>query len=230
MRYRVAGLLLPALVLACSERDSPVSVPLEGVESVLKKGGGPPPPDGAQPARVVFADDAAHNIRSDAELRADSDYTGPEYADGICGVVADMGNFDDARLDPDAGYKSRDARTCGIARALIFEWDSPVSGGPKPTRVDGIFMNIDQVMTVTGTEFRKGQFNVCGRLIFDPDDTQFPGNGSSLLQVTFDEQGDSDPGNDRWIVATRPYPDDVGLCASDGTLWRMPFRLEITRH
>ncbi len=184
------------------------------------------------PTIVTFRDTPTDNIRSDAELRSDPLYHGPDYEDAVCAVVADLGSFSDARLDPDAGPKKRFQKDCGEARALIFEWDDPDDGGaPKATRIDGIFSNIDHVLTVApnATEYRMGQFNLCGRLIFNPLDPAAPNNGSDLLRVTFNAGVAADPWDDEWVVETQAYPEDKGYCQGDGRLWHMPFRMTIRR-
>jgi hypothetical protein len=108
--------------------------------AVVSKGGdpGPPPPPDAFPTKVTFRDaldpstgEFTDNIRSDFALRVgDPLYRGPAYEDGVCGVVADLGNFEDARMDPDMSYrKGRHRKTCGDARALIIERDEPADDG-----------------------------------------------------------------------------------------------------
>lgn len=186
------------------------------------------------PTIVTFRDAPSDNIRGDAELRGgDGLWTGPQYESGVCGVGADLGNLNDAKLDPDAGHRGKKMeRECGSARVMVFEWDQPVGGGPhKPTRVDGIFSNIHHVLTVlSGTMvLRKGQFNLCSRLIFNPDDPWIPDNGSDLLLVSFDDKGDADLLNDEWSVRTQDYPSDKGYCEGDGRLWHMPFQMTIRR-
>jgi hypothetical protein len=186
-----------------------------------------PPGD---PAVITFLDEAGHKIVSDNELRSDAQYSGPDYEDGVCGVTADLGNFDDARLNPDGDYRNgKDRKTCGDARFLTFIFDAPFDGGPpKDNRSDGIFMNIDHVRTETGTNVEHfGQFNLCTRLIFSPNDKYDPGNGSDLLLVSFDDKGNTDPADDEWTVRTKDFPNDKGYCVGDGRLWHMPFELKI---
>ncbi len=180
-------------------------------------GGGEPSPSTV----VTFADRAGDNIRSDL---------GGSYTDGTCGVVADF-NLTDARLDPDGQYRGKDKRKCGDPRALVFEWDQPDDGGAtKVTRVDGIFMNIDGVESETGVDMlHDGQFNVCNRLIFNPDDSGEPNNGSNRLLVSFDDGGNADPADDTWTVRTQPFPNDKGYCVGDDRLWHMPFELTVER-
>lgn len=180
-------------------------------------GGGEPSPSTV----VTFADRAGDNIRSDL---------GGSYTDGTCGVVADF-NLTDARLDPDGQYKGKDKRKCGDPRALTFEWDQPDDdGATKATRVDGIFMNIDGVESETGVDIlHNGQFNLCNRLIFNPDDSGEPNNRSDRLLVSFDDGGNADPADDTWTVRTQASPNDKGYCVGDGRLWHMPFEMTIQR-
>lgn len=222
-----AGTLTLTIAVACTDAWPPSGDLLEPGFSHT-----PGHRDGTFPTVTSLRDGATDNIRSDAELRSDAQYAGPTYTDGACGVMSNLGNLNDARMDPDAAYSGKKLeRSCGRARVLIFEWDQPADGGlTKPTRVDGIFSNIDHVLTVTGAdERRKGQFNVCSRLIFNPDDRDIPNNGSDLLLVSFDDKGDADPANDEWTVRTQPYPTDKGYCEGDGRLWHMPFQLTIRR-
>lgn len=233
-----AMLTATATLWACNEVSSPD--PRVGVQAHHRPGhgggpgGGDDGADGAFATIVTFRDASTDNIRSDAELRAgDPLYSGPEYEDDVCGAWANLGNFDDARMDPDRNYKKgKHQRTCGDARVLIFEWDQPGDGGdPKPTRVDGIFSNIDQVLTVPAgaTELRHGQFNLCSRLIFNPQDASIPNNGSDSLLVSFDDKGTTDLLDDAWTVETQPAPNDKGYCEADGRLWHMPFQMTIQR-
>jgi len=180
-------------------------------------GGGEPSPSTV----VTFADRAGDNIRSDL---------GGSYTDGTCGVVADF-NLTDARLDPDGQYRGKDKRKCGDPRTLTFEWDQPADGGAtKATRVDGIFMNIDGVETETGVDvLHNGQFNLCNRLVFNPDDGGVPNNGSDHLLVSFDDGGNADPADDTWTVRTQPAPNDKGYCVGDGRLWHMSFEMTVQR-
>jgi hypothetical protein len=205
------------LAVACSE--VPTDSPAELAAPQFKKGGdkGPPTPDDAFSTIVTFRDLGSDNIRSDDR--------GP-YEDGVCGVRADLGNHDDARMHPDAGYsKGKHRKTCGDPRALIIEFDEADGSGPGlPTIEDGVFSNIDQVLAVTGTdEHHRGQFNaeVCGfRLIFNPDGSD--GAGSDWLLV-------SRVGDDTWTVRTQAPPNDKARCSEDGGLFHMPFQMTIQR-
>ncbi len=192
----------------------------------VRPGGGPP--QAPDPSIVVFRDAASDNIRSDDEVRSDAEYSGPVYDDGVCGVSATVGNGDDGLLFPSSNYKRKLAKSCGDARVFVFEWDDPADGGAtRPMTASGTLMNIGEVVTVAdgATELRLGSFNVsvCNRLLFYPDDPFAPGNGSDLLQVTYDAASDS------WTVETQPYPNDKAWCDNDGRLWHMPFRATITR-
>ncbi|MFQ5680349.1 MAG: hypothetical protein ACE5HP_12930 [Gemmatimonadota bacterium] len=189
------------------------------------------------PSRDIFRDTQGDKITSDGRTDVPQ---GPAYVDGVCGVAANVGNFDDARLDPDASpIKGKEKSTCGNPRALRFVFDDPADGGaPKATRVDGIFMNIDGVQTVTSaTEVeRKGQFNLCNRLVFNPDDPSVGPNGSDRLLVRRESDGGTpaDPSDDVWIVRTKTVDDDgdgvvddLGFCVGDRRLYHMPFELRI---
>lgn len=171
---------------------------------------------------TTFSDRTGDKILSD----------GRTYADGECGVLSDF-NLGDARLDPDATYSGKMKKTCPDgSRTLTFVWDTPTDGGDsKPARTDGIFLNIDAVETETGTGvLHHGQFNVCGRLLFNPDDAFSPDNGSDRLLVSYDDAGSPEnPFDDSWTVETRPYPNDKGFCEGDGRLWHMPFEFVVRR-
>ncbi len=219
------------LGIACS--DAPTESPAELAAPQFKKGGkpGPPTPPDAFPTKVTFRDDLNHNIRSDRELRSDDLYKGPAYEDGVCGVTADLGNFDDARMNPDANYrKGRHLKTCGASRVIIIELNDPDDNGSELGQiVAGVFSNIDKVLTVTGPTW--GVFNApnpCGQLFFDPDVPER--GGSNSLLVSFDDNGTpADPADDVWTVKTQPYPDDKGFCSENGRLFHIPFEMTIER-
>ena len=104
--------------------------------------------------------------------------------------------------------------------------DEPVDGGSGLPRIeDGVFSNIDHVLTVTGTDERRwGVFNApepCGQLFFDPANPN--GAGSDSLRVDFDEA------NDVWTVRTQDSPNDKARCSEDGRLFHMPFEMTIRR-
>lgn len=218
--FRSAALIasVTALALGCEEQITQPDVAAVSPQFARgDKGGGKPDrgDDGetVSPSTVVtFRDGASDNIRSDGLV---------SYEDGNCGVLADF-SLTDARLDPDAGFKGKVAKTCGTSRFLLFEWDQPADGGnSKPTREDGIFMNIDGVETETGTNVRHmGQFNVCNRLVFN---SEFHGSDDLLVSRVVSGADTS------WTVRTQPYPNDKGYCVGDGRLWHMPFELTIRR-
>lgn len=208
----------------------------------VKPGFGPFPeddPSDDSAAIVKFRDDPDDHIRSDAEVRTDSKYTGPEYANGVCGVFADLGAFGDARLDADDGYKGNMRRSCGEERVFVFDFSAPLTGDPGPVGPDpnsNDFVNVHDVTSVTGSgALRRGLFvNArCGRLVFNPDDTEVPNNGSDLLSVSFDDQGDGDPLNDTWTIRTVDTDGDglVGeaYCQGEGRLFLMPFEATFQR-
>lgn len=207
--------------LACDEGPTEKAAGPLGPE--FAKGGKPGSGGGTGsfPITAEFGDLVADNIRSDG---------GGPYVDGVCGVAGSLGNLDDLILSA-SDLKGRDKKNCGAARTLIFDWNDPDDDGAlKPPRDDRFFMNIDGVATVTGIdELRKGQFNVCNRLVFDPNDESVGPNGSDLLLVSFDDQGDGDPANDEWTVSTQVPPNDKGFCVGDGRLWHMPFSLTVRR-
>jgi len=197
----LAGLVALVLV-GCS--DSIVGADAELANPVLKKGGGGQPPAADYyPITVTFADRVGDRIRSDKELRPDlSDHS---YADGECGVWANIGNFDDARLDPDRDYRGKLARTCGDSRVLVFDFKEPHSD-----RADGIFMNIDGLfaMSVGQSTSTTAQFNLCNTLVFAGVEATRTAAGS-------------------WLV-TADGPDADAVCSGDGSLHNMPFELTIT--
>lgn len=205
----IAVLLVGALLLgsaACADRvvgtddaETAVSTP------VFKK---PPPvpqdPD-EWPVTVTFADRFGDQIRSDAELRPDlADFS---YVDGECGVMANIGNLDDARFDPDWSYKRKDARNCGAARVLVFEFDDG-----RPDRHFGAFMNADALCAMTVGEVRTGtsvQFNVCTTLVYSGVRAERTGPAS-------------------WLVTADGSAAEA-FCSGDGGSWHnMPFELTIT--
>lgn len=201
-----------------------------GMERFEVKEQNAPGTDFWAPTIVTLRDAPSDNIRSDDEVRDDPKYAGPPYEDGVCGVWSDVGSAQDARLSPRGRWTGRYKKSCGETRKLVFEFDAPDDlATPKATVVDAIPMNIDDVTTVPNgaTELRLGQFNLCDRLLFNPDDSWSPDNGSDLLLVTFDEHDPATDADDEWIVETQPFPNDKGYCDDDGRLWHMPFRLII---
>lgn len=221
LRSRIHGAaMFASLALLATGCDQPPTQPnFTDVSAALDArgggggggGGGKPGGDAPSASTVInFRDAATDNILSDGNT---------SYEDGNCGVLADF-SLNDARLDPDANFKGKTAKTCGTPRTLVFVWDTPADGGAtKATREDGIFMNIDGVETETGTDvLHMGQFNVCNRLVFNPDEF----SGSDALLVTSNADG-------TWTVRTQPAPHDKGYCVGDGRLWHMPFELTIRR-
>jgi len=196
----LAGLVALVLI-GCS--DSIVGADEELANPVLKKGGGggPPAPD-YYPITVTFDDGPGYRIRSDAERR--DDLTDFSYVDGECGVWANIGNFDDARLDPDRDYKGKLSRTCGDPRVLVFDFEDP-----RPDRADGIFMSIDGLYAMHDGDTARveAQFNVCNTLVFPT--VQAVRTGSS------------------WLV-TAEGDDAYADCSGDGSHHNMPFKLTIT--
>jgi hypothetical protein len=159
----LVGIMLVGLA-GCS--DSIVGTDGELSNPSFKKGGGNGGGGGDPsewPMTVTFRDAPGDQIRSDAEFR--SDLTDFAYSDGECGVMARIGNLDDARFDPDWSYRRKDAQTCGAARVQVFEFDD------RPARTDlGAFMNIDGLCSMAVGEVRDNthaQFNVCTTLVFE---------------------------------------------------------------
>ena len=174
-----------------------------------KPGGGDDPTD-FRPVTVTFDDNANNGIRSDASLRTDTEYSGPAYADGTCGVMANVGNLNDARLDPDWNYKGKKmARACGPARVLMFEFGNDQFGVERAHRDFGAFMNIDglDAMAENETKPTTAQFNICNTLVF------------SNVSATRTSETE-------WTVTTAEAG-DVAVCA-DGKEYHMPFTLTIT--
>lgn len=207
----IVVLLVGALLLgsaACADHvvgtddvETAVSAP------VFKK---PPPvpqdPD-EWPVTVTLTDRFGDQIRSDAELRPD--LTDFSYVDGECGVMANIGNLDDARFDPDWTYKRKDARTCGDARVLVFEFDDG-----RPDRHFGAFMNADALCALgvgdvsTSTRI---QFNVCTTLVYAAVRAERTSAGT-------------------WRVTADGTAADA-FCSGDGGSWHnMPFEVTITAH
>ena len=198
----VATLVFAFAFVGCS--DSVVGTDDEATTPLFKKGGVKPPPDGEDPVdfravTVSFANDLEDKIRSDDR---------GAYVDGDCGVWANIGNFDDARLDPDREYKGKKlARTCGDARALVFEFPDW-----RETKTVGAFMNIDGLDAIPFeeppvTRTTTALFHVCNTL-------EFP-------QVLAERTTET-----TWTVTTDGASDDA-TCA-DGSVYDMPFTLYIT--
>ncbi|MCL7984637.1 MAG: hypothetical protein M8872_05210 [marine benthic group bacterium] len=187
--------------------DSPVATDADSATELLKK---PPPVEEPEewPIAVTFADRDGDQVRSDAELRPDlSDHA---YVDGECGVWGNIGNFDDARMDPDRDWKRKLARTCGTERVIVFEFDEP----REPARAEvGAFLSVEDICTMAvGDTPRTGvpaQFNVCNVLSFDAG-----------VQV---QRTDAST----WIVST-DGTDAAATCLGDGSTHTMPFELTIT--
>ena len=214
---------------ACS--DAPTESPAELADPQFAKGGKPGPgtPSDAFPTIVMFRDDDSDNIRSDGR---------GSYEDGVCGVFADLGNKDDARMHPDAMYRNgKHRKTCGASRVIIIELNDPKDNGSKLGQiVAGVFSNIDKVLTVTGTNVKQsaGVFNTlsagtCNQLVFNPVPRFLPKNGSDLLLVSFDDRGTADVADDVWTVRTQGFPNDKGFCSEGGGLFHMPFQMTIER-
>jgi hypothetical protein len=172
---------------------------------VLKKKPPPVPQDPSEwPVTLTFADREGDQIRSDAELR--TDLTDFSYVDGECGVMAEIGNLDDVRFDPDWSYKRKDARTCGEARVLVFEFDDG-----RPDNYSGAFLNINGLCAMGVGETRDttyAQFNVGQPLAFDD------------LRA---ERTDAAT----WVVSTDGDSGDLAI-KGDGSTHTMPFALTIT--
>jgi hypothetical protein len=187
--------------------DSPIATESDSATELLKK---PPPVEepAEWPIAVTFADRDGDQVRSDAELRPElGDHA---YVDGDCGVWGNIGNFDDARMDPDREWKRKLARTCDRERVIVFEFDEP----RVPARAEvGAFMSVEDICTMSvGDEPRTGvpaQFNVCNVLSFDAG-----------VRV---ERTDAST----WIVST-DGTDAAATCLGDGSTHTMPFELTIT--
>jgi hypothetical protein len=153
-----------------------------------KPGGGDPT---ERPITVTFAD---RGIASDR---------GGPYADGTCGVWANIGNLDDARLDPDRNYKGKVAKQCD-RRVLVFNFTDGT--GQVST---GAFMNIDglDAMSVNDVITTQAQFNVCGPLVY------------ASVRATRTSAT-------TWDVTTDGASADA-FCSGRGTLNTMPFSLTI---
>ncbi len=161
-------------------------------------------PGDFRPTMVTFADRAGDRISSDAALR--TDLSNHDYVDGACGVWANIGNFNDARFDPDRDYKKgKHARTCGAARAVVFNFTDG-----RGELVAGTFFNIDglDAMAVGATLSTTAQFNICNTLRFE-----------TVLATH--------PTATTWVVTT-DGASDLATCSGSGTTNNMPFSLTIT--
>lgn len=187
--------------------DSPVGTDGDESSALAKK---KPPPVVEEPTEwpisVRFADRATDQIRSDAELR--TDLPDHAYADGDCGVWANIGNFDDARFDPDRDWKRKLARECGTERLIVFAFDPP----REPERAEvGAFMSVEDICTMGVGEIRTGtpaQFNVCNTLSFDAG-VVVERNSATVWTVTTDGTGAN------------------ATCSGDESSHTMPFQLTI---
>ena len=63
--------------------------------------------------------------RCGGEERAGRVVAGGVVCRCVCGVWANIGNFDDARFDPDRDWKRKLARECGTERLIVFAFDPP---------------------------------------------------------------------------------------------------------
>ncbi len=216
----LVGLMLVGLA-GCS--DSIVGTDEDLASAAFKKGGGKGPPGGRDPGEwpmtVTFADRAGDQIRSEGELRPD--LTDLSYSDGECGVMAKIGNLDDALFDPDWSYKKRDARNCGAARVQVFEFDD------RPARTDlGAFMNIDGLCSMAVAEVRtdtRAQFNVCGTLVY-ADTTIAAEDGPRQLAGVRAER----TGQTTWKVTADGPAAEAYCTGGEGAFQSMPFQLTIT--
>jgi len=198
----LAATLVFALAFAgCS--DSVVGTDDEATAPLVKKVKPPPVPDDPPGTddptdfRSVTVDfvDAGYKIRSDGR--------GP-YEDGTCGVWANIGNWDDFRLDPDRDYKRKLARSCGDPRSLVFEFPDW-----RGTVTVGAFVNVDglDALTVGVPTETTAQFNVCNTLVFE----------GVLAERT---------SASTWAVTATGANADA-VCA-DGSGYNLPFTLIIT--
>ena len=143
------------LGIACSEGPTDSAAELTGPQ--LAKGGNKgPPPSGDKPIRVTFQDRDGDNIRSDL--------SGPDETG--CNVVANF-NLNDAILNLKGRIKKKDEATCGDPRFISVAFTDLLTNSPPGSQdgntVQGRFMNIDHVETVTGTdEVRAGGFQMPG--------------------------------------------------------------------
>ena len=151
----VAALAFAFTFTACSDSvvgtDDGPSTPLLKKGGGGNGGGGDTPgggkPTDFRPVTVEFTDGDGYGIQSD----------GGPYADGVCGVWANIGNFNDARLDPDQNYKGKITKQCD-RRVLVFNFTDGT--GQVST---GAFMNIDglDAMKLGGPpKNTEAQFNV----------------------------------------------------------------------
>lgn len=175
---------------------------------VLKKKPPPVPQDPSEwPVTLTFADREGDQIRSDAELR--TDLTDFSYTHGECGVMAEIGNLDDVRFDPDWSYKKKDARRCGVARVLVFKFDDG-----RPDRHFGAFMNADALCALGVGEVSistRIQFNVCTTLVYSGVRAERTGQAT-------------------WLVTADGTAAEAFCSGDGGSVHNMPFEVSITGH
>jgi hypothetical protein len=200
----VAALAFAFTFTSCS--DSVVGTDDGASTPVLAKGGnggggGGGKPGGGEPTdfRPVTVTFENLGIASDG---------GGAYADGDCGVWANVGNFYDARLDTDRNYKGKITKQCD-RRELVFYF---TDGTGRVSRA--AFMNIDglDLLTKAGqTKTTEAQFNVCGTLVYEK------------VLATRTSTG--------WTVTTEDEEEranDLAYCSFRDTNNNMPFTLTIT--
>lgn len=221
------GTALAVLAAGCSEGPTGSAPELEGpLLGHSSCGGkvhcGPPGPEANPPIIITFTDGLGDNVRGDRRVLSDDGRTA--YVDGECGVQATF-NLSDARLDPDRNkIHPKDAGACGNTReprsvkftlqptafSAAFEWDG--------TTQDGSFFKVNEVEEVTELNRTvprtvKAVVDWCDLRInrdLDPN--------SSFVDVT-------KIADDTWIVATRPHPDNVGVCLNSDPAARLYYHL-----
>ncbi len=219
------------LGIACTEGPTDSAAELTGPQ--LAKGGNKGPPAGDPSITVTFADGAGDNIRSDKHATFRN-----VYEDGVCNVDATF-NLEDARLNLKGRIKKKDEAICGDQRFISVAFTDLVVGSPAGSQdgntVQGSFMNIDHVETVTEmdeTVKRTATFHMPGcahGLRFDPSESEADGIQVSDLDVTKNPNG-------TWTVATRPSPNNVAVCipeeekaqAGPRSYYHMPFKITVT--
>jgi hypothetical protein len=210
------------IALACS--DEPTDSPAELTGPQLAKGGKKgPPPSGDKPITVAYGDNTGDNIRSDGR---------GTYEDG-CNVSARF-NLNDAILNLKGKIKRKDQEACGDPRFISVAFTNSVQGSPAGNQdgntVQGSFMNVDSVETVTeadGTVDRSAIFHLPGcalGLKFSPGEAEQPFYANHV-QVTKNPDG-------TWTVATKPDPNDVAVCVPSTpgrvkSYYHMPFRITV---
>ena len=210
------------LGIACTEGPTDSAAELTGPE-FAKGGNKGPPPSGDRPITVEFGDDTGDKIRSDGR---------GTYADG-CNVSARF-NLNDAILNLKGRIKKKDEATCGDPRFIAVSFTDLLTSSPPGSQdgntVQGRFMNIDHVETVTATnEVRAGGFQMPGCA----HGIRFNTAVHSTAQFTVNNVLVTRVGNDTWMVESEaPHvavciPDEDKPQAGPRSYYHLPFKITV---